>query len=288
MQRFIPAFLAIALFMTASGLAAEDIPQTAPADPAAAQSAEPAQPSAQPAANEAYGLPLLGDKTEEGRRFLVLADPSGGEILLSVEAEPDEARLKALTTLTKALRTAEGLSMGEIRAINYADRLQVVVIPQAFLIDGKDEAASLPSGLQFFYAGGYEYDFRLRAQDRFVRIRGLYTSIADLAWIVGKASADPAAYIADTEPLALARRVDELTGSIGGLNGRIDSLEAALMASMNGGKAIRPEAIRKLKELHGAEPKLAKASALAKLKAEGLALSPKELDIAYLVLFEEK
>jgi hypothetical protein len=281
MQRLIPAFLAIALFATGFGLAAEDL-QAAPADAAAVQ-------AAQPAANEAfaYGLPLLGDKTEDGRRFLVLADPSGSEILLSVEAEPDEERINALTTLTKDLRAAKGLSIDEIRAINYADRLQVVVMPRAFLIDGKDGASALPSGLQFFYEGDYEYDFRLRAQDRFVRIRGLYTSLADLAWIIGKASADPAAYIADTEPLALARRVDELAGSIGGLNGRIDSLEAALMASMNAGKAIRPEAIRKLKEFRGAEPKLDKASALARLRAEGLALSPKEIDIAYLVLFGE-
>lgn len=287
MQRFIPALLAIALSLTASSLAAEDLPQAAPAGPAAVQTAEPAAQTAADAAS-AYGLPLLGDKTEEGRRFIVLADPSGGEILLSAEAEPDEARVKALTTLTRALRAAKGLSMGEIRAINYADRLQVVVMPQAFSIDGKDLASSLPSGLQFFYEGDYEYDFRLRAQDRFVRIRGLYTSIADLAWIIGKASADPAAYIADTEPLALARRVDELAGSMAGLNGRIDFLEEALMASMNGGKAIPSGAVRRLKELRGAEPKLAKASALAKLKAEGLALSAKELDIAYLVLFGER
>lgn len=152
----------------------------------------------------------------------------------------------------------------------------------------EENAGVLPSGLQFFYEGGYEYDFRLRAQDRFLRIKGIYTSWDDLSWLIGQAIADPAAYIAHTEPLALARRIDELAGTIEGLKGRLNSLEAALMASMNGGKAISPGAIQKLKEFREAEPKLAKTSALAKLKTEGLALSPKELDIAYLVLFGER
>jgi hypothetical protein len=279
MQRLNTALFALAFFVTVSGLPAEDLPQATPAAaPAATTSEQSAQPSE--SAPLAYGLPLLGDKTEEGRRFLVLADPSGSEILLSADSEPDEARMSALTTLTKSLRESKSLAISEIRAVNYADRLQIVVLLQALAIDGKDQASSLPSGLQFYYENGYEYDFRVKANDRFVRVKGLYTSFADLTWLIGQAIADPAAYIAETEPLALAHRMDELSR-------RANILEAALMASMNGGKAIRIEAIQRLKELREAEPKLAKAPALSKLKAEGLALTPKEIDIAYLVLFGE-
>ena len=221
MQRFNAALLAVALLMTASGLSAEDAPQ---ADSATVETK--AEQSTQPSTNEpsAYGLQLLGDKTEEGRRFLVLADPSGSEILLSVDSEPDEARIKALTELTKSLRASKALAIAEIRAINYADRLQIVVLPQTLAIDGKNEASSLPSGLQFYYESGYEYDFRVKADDRFVRVKGLYTSFADLTWLIGQAIANPAAYVLETEPLALAHGVDALTK-------RVDTLEVALMES---------------------------------------------------------
>ncbi len=256
MKRIIPVLAALLVFSLSASLAAQEN-----------------------GISEAYGLPLLGNKDEDGRTFLVLGE-KGSEILLSVDAEPSEDRIQALKSLAASLRANPDISINEIRAINSADRLVVLVLPSKLMASTADCASSLPGGLQFTYSFNYEYDFRILAGGRYLRMSGLYTDFSMLQRSISEVLNDPAAYAVKMDPLATAREAEELEA-------RVARLEAALIASINGGKALPQGALEKLRAYRKADPSLTKAAALAKLNSEGIPLSSHELDIAFSVLFGE-
>jgi|GEM_PF-2781187 len=283
MKRIIPVLAALLLLLA--------LPLMAQEQDASAQTSDPAQNSdtvqdqtesqgtdaALPA--EAYGLPVRGQKIEEDRTFLVLGE-EGAEILLSADVEPDAERIQALSSLSSSLRSSSGITVEEIRAINSADRLVILVLPSKLMAGTTDCAASLPGGLQFIYSSNYEYDFRVLAGGRYIRMKGIYTAFSALQQNIADVLADPLAYTVKQDPLAAAREVAELET-------RVDRLEAALITSMNGGRALPESAVSRLREYRKAEPGISKAAAGAKLSAEGIQLSQRELDIAFSVLFGE-
>lgn len=291
--------LLLAILPAFAQTAGQDATQGA-AQPAAAASAAPtastdtsaAQPSSAP---QAYGLPLTGTRTEEGRDFLVLTDPSGKELLLNAQTEPDASRMGEILALDKSLRSFAGADFGEVRVVNYADRFQLLALVSRFQAGDANVASALPGGLQFFSSkGGFEYDFRLKGGDYFLRVRGLYVDCDDLSKVIASALADPAAYFASTDPQsalgrinALEARCDKLAADNAKLSADNARLAYALIAALGGGKPVKPEAIKAIVDGRQADPKFDKAKAVAKLKGLGITLTGKELDAVFLVQFGE-
>jgi hypothetical protein len=160
-----------------------------------------------------------GERSEDGKTLFVLADESGGELLLDAEAEPTPQRLSALQALVAEIRSWGEFQAIELRAVNMEDRLQVSAIPRSFLVEGVDLAPALPGGIQLSYKTATEYDFKVKSGKFVVRVSSVFTGKAELEAAALAAFKDPSAFIATRDPLYVQKRLDELFD-------RADALEA--------------------------------------------------------------
>ncbi|MDA8427398.1 MAG: hypothetical protein M0Z80_14825 [Treponema sp.] len=257
----------------------------------------------------AAGLSPAGTSVIDGRSYTKLTDPSGGAFFFSAEAEPSDARVTALKAIVASIRSWTTVQPSQIRAINFADSLEVLVMPSSFKSGDLDLTQALPSGIHLFYDGGTTYDFKVKSGQYIVRIRGLYTGESDLVAHAVDAYKNPQTYAAAYDPVAILRRLLALESRTAGDAAKLQSLEArlsgddaaiaalqkraqrdetALMAALNGGKPINPASVARLSELKRGDPSLSKARAATQLEAGKLGLKPAELDIAFFVLFGER
>jgi hypothetical protein len=174
------------------------------------------------------GFSKSGERDEDGKTFAVLADEAGGELLFCAEAEPDAERLSALKSLYEAVRAWPGFEAQAIRAVNYADRLQLVAIPSRFEVDGQDLVQAVPSGVQLFRSAApqaaTEYDFKVKSGQSVLRVRSVYTGWDELSAAALAAYRDPAAYIQARDPLYALKRFAEIEA-------KVDSLDELLLGS---------------------------------------------------------
>ncbi len=241
------------------------------------------------------GLSPSGTKVIDGRTFTELTDASGGVILFAAETEPDDARVAALKSIAASLRSWKSMQPAEIRAVNFADALQVIVFPASFQSEGVNLLSAVPTGIRFLFNGATAYDFKIKSGRYIVRVRGPYTCEAELTAQAVAAFKDPQAFTEASDPVALLKHIVALEARTAGDETRIRVLErraerdeTALMASLNGGTPINPAAVARLIELKRGDPTLDRAKAAARLDAEKLSVKPGELGIAFFVLFGER
>ena len=241
------------------------------------------------------GLTENGTKDVDGRTFTVLTDPTGRQILFQAIEEPSAERMTALRDLTASLPSWSGLEIAEIRAMNFGDRLEIQVIPAHFSYGGVDLSAAAPGGLRFLYAGSLTYDFNVMSGQFVVRVRGLYTGEGDLGAATESAFKDPGTYLVSKDPVALLKRISDLEARVDkaeadlkAAQDRVAGDEVALMAALNGGKAVNPKAVAFIADQRGADPSFDKKAAAAGLKSAGITASSKEIDVVFLVLFGER
>jgi hypothetical protein len=176
---------------------------------------------------QAYGLPLLGQKSSGGMAFLRLQDSAKTEFLLSAQAEPDAKRMKAILSLLSSLRSWPAATLAEARVVNYEDRFQLLALVSEFELDSQNIAANIPGGILFTYdQGGYEYDFRVKAGGLLVRVKGLYASMDDVATVVARVIKDPAGFVLASDPLYSIKHFGELEARATQLETRATQLEA--------------------------------------------------------------
>lgn len=257
----------------------------------------------------AAGFTVVGTTTIDGRSYTLLRDASGATLPFSAEVEPTDARMVALASVLNAVHGWQSIKPAQIRAINFADGLEFIVMPGSFTNGGLDLVKALPAGIELFYRGGASYyDFKLKSETYVVRVRGLYTGEGDLVAHIVDAYRNPQTYAAAYDPVALLRRLLSLEAQaandaakikiletrlaaddaiVASLQKRVARDETALMASLDGGVPIDPAAITRLVQLKEANPALGKVDAETQLSAEKLGLSPRQLDAAFLVLFGE-
>jgi hypothetical protein len=266
------------------------------------------------------GFTQKSERTEGGKSIAILGDESGAEVLFSAEAEPSSQRISVLRALVAELRSWSNLQIAEIRAVNRKDQLQVTAIPRSFTVDGVSLGQAIPGGIQLLYNTATEYDFKVKSGKYVVHVSSVFTSEAELEAAALAAFKDPAAFIATRDPLFVQKRLDELAAQASDFAAKADDLAARLaaveavtfdvsngakeertskaeneieklktllLATLNGAKPIKPEAVAKLVELKKADPSLDKKNAPKALKAAGFSLSASEISAIYLVEFGE-
>jgi hypothetical protein len=176
-----------------------------------------------------------GSKDIDGKTLALLADQSGGEVLLDAEAEPSPDRLSALSSIVAEIRSWTDFQASEVRAVNTQDRLQVTALPKSFSVGGTALEAALPGGVQLFYKVATEYDFKVKSGKYLVRVASVFTTWAELESAILAAYTDPPSFIATRDPLYVQRRLGELATQADDLQKRLAALEGS--PSTEGGTA---------------------------------------------------
>lgn len=235
----------------------------------------------------AYGFAMTGEKTVGQTQFSVLSDSGGGTVLLDAQAEPTPERAQALRTLVAEVRSWKGITAGDIQAVNSADRLALTIMPTSFEVDGISLAGAVPGGIQLFFDSGAEYGLKVRSGSYLVRVDGVYTDESQLESAALSAFKDPASFVAIRDPAYLRKILEgdiaSMKADILALKAQNDRLKGALLLSLNGGKAVRPEIEAKIVELKSANPSIDKVGIAAGLKTAGLKPTPSEVSAVLLV-----
>jgi hypothetical protein len=193
-----------------------------------------------------YGFTKTGDRSEDGKAVSVLADASGGELILEAEAEPTAERAAALKAIVAEVRGWKSIKAAELRAVNTADGLSVTVLPSSFEAGGVSLAVALPGGIQLFFEKSIDYDFKVKSGKYLVRVASAYTTEAELVAAALSAFKDPASFAAARDPLYVQKRLDELAA-------KVETLEAAIFdSSADEAKTKAQEGIDALKAELGA------------------------------------
>jgi len=240
---------------------------------------------------EGSGFSPSSESTGDDRSVLLI-DPSGGKLLFTAEIEPTKERIDALLALVAEIRAWKNISVSDLRAVNREDGIQVSAIPSEFSIGGTSLADAVPDGLQLFYNSATEYDFKLLSGRYVLRLRGPYTSEADMEGQALEAFKDPEGFLQARDPEYLLKRIkaleDKQVAAEAQSQQQWQRARLALLAALSGSHATNIAAVAKLDELKAANPKLTKADAAKELKAAGFSMSTAEIAAVFLVDFGEE
>jgi hypothetical protein len=226
------------------------------------------------------GFTQEGEKSP-GSSGIILTDESGGKLSFEAEVEPGPLRIAALRAIVGQLRSWKSISIDRLCAVNYAEKLRVIVVTGDFTVEGVSLAEAVPEGIRLEFTTSTKYDFKILSNGTVVRLRGEYAGEADLAAAALAAYKNPASVASADNPLYVRSRLAEAAAS----ESRRLNERPALLAALNGSKPIDAKSVAKLDELVAADPTLTRSRAAKALKAAGFSLTSVEISAIFLVDF---
>lgn len=155
----------------------------------------------------------FGASKQETKAGRINYKMEGNGIRLSVQsgAELTQAQGRRIVALYDTISAWKSLSAVEYSFSADNQELRLLVLPKS-LKDGETDLTPLvPGGLAFVdWNGETEYDFRLKVNAYFIRVRGILTGERDLLDRIGAAAADPGHFIRENDPAYLAFQIEEL------------------------------------------------------------------------------
>ncbi len=238
------------------------------------------------------GLRVVRTGEEEGRTRLLLEDAQKLQFTVSFTEALSDAEASRVVKLRGRLM---GWTLGPIRTIHFlvsGPVLEALVIPERVSCGEVVLTEQLPGGLLFRESDTLEYNFRLTAQNLFVRIRGVHTGDSDLCAKLTAAAANPREYIRRRDPEHLLRTMERLKSQMDDLHAGQERLRRAVVALHNkgffgGARPIAERAIARLLELKKAAPTLTAEQLSEKLRAEKIELSSTEAELLLQVYYAE-
>lgn len=244
-----------------------------------------------------------GETRLDGKTWVTFTAP-GGLRVLAASPLPENA-LTRLERVAAAVGSWTAIRATELRAdySGQADGDDYVVLVSSVISGNADYAGNAGSGIRLRFTGALMYDFRVKAADYFVRVKGVLMDDDSLAGEIAKAVDDPAGYIAERDPAWAAGRIGDLEASItesietmqslrDASAGTIENLRSALAAQMNKGlfgppKPVSAEVLALVHELKKASTGATRADAAALAKERGIKATTKELDAVFRVWYAE-
>ena len=250
-------------------------------------------PSGIAAANWApLGVRVISTSEEEGRTRLLLADEKGAQFSVSHSGDLTDAEAVRVVKLRTRFLT---WSLGSLKTINFllsGPVLEALVVPEKLSCGEKNLTESLPAGLLFRESDTLEYNFRLTAQNLFVRIKGVYTGEAELCSKLTAAAANPRDYIRRRDPEYILRTVDRLKSRLDEVSARQERTRRAVVALHNKGffggpRPVLEKAIARVISLKKEAPTLTAGQLSEKLKSESMEISTDEVELILNVYYGE-
>jgi hypothetical protein len=222
----------------------------------------------------------------------VMKHESGLTVEFSRGADPDPADLERLALMAKVVSSWKRIRVQRVRAVAERGTVNAAIAVTSVDAGGADISGTLPSGMQLSVASYVSYDFRMKVGDYFIKIMGPYLSEDALLGLMAAAVADPVKYIREHDEGYLFERYIEVSEHVMELAAAQEDVRYDIATSLNRSafsapKPIPVELVEKLKALKAETPSLDRAKALRALKASGIAASAKQVDIVFLVYFEE-
>lgn len=222
----------------------------------------------------------------------VLRHESGLTVEFSPGADPKRDDLDKLALLSKVVSSWKSIRVQRVRAAAERGAVNSVIAVTSVDAGGTEISGALPSGMQLSVGSYLSYDFRMKVGDYFIKVMGPYLSEEALLGLMAAAVSDPVKYIREHDEGYLFERYIEVSEHVKELAAAQEAVRYDIATSLNRSafsapKPIPVELVEKLKALKAETPALDRAKALRALKASGIAATAKQVDIVFLVYFEE-
>ena len=263
-------------------------------------------------------LTLVDTKEEDIKKTVTLKDGNGFQFTLSFAKDPEGAMVDKVLNLKERLFQWKLVKIKTLDFVIAGDRVDVVVYPDSYSYKKNDFLPYLPAGMHMIMVDSLEYNFRINVKNYFIRIKGEFTTEADIADKLLEAIKNPRAYIRKRDPEYILKKLDALEEGLDklrndharlqeshvklqanheqlkkaheGLREENEKMRYAQLTLHNEGflwglYKIRKEAIKKVIELKTKNPAMKNEDIQKQLEKDGVKISTKEVFLIISVYF---
>lgn len=230
--------------------------------------------------------------------YVSMKDSQGRAIKVRASRKLDARQGQRVKEVHKTLTGWKHLQIKEMRFVLSSGVIEVLVVPEELTTtSGKDILQYLPSGLSFSYIDSLQYNFRLKIQNLFVRIKGQYIKESEVLEKIQEAIKNPHGYIRKRDPEYFLRQLERLDKELdiarknnAQLREEMEIMRTGFMALVNEGFFSGPEMISQDKvdavvRLKTEKPSIKAEEIQKKLEAQKMEVSSKEIRIILAAYF---
>jgi len=174
------------------------------------------------------GYTVVSERREGERTVFEVEDSSRHRFTVTAEQEISRAEGELIERTLEEFYGWADLTVSYLRITVIDGTATVLVVPASYTYEGRDLTPYLPSGMQFYLSRNIEYDFRIKVERVFVRLRGILGEEQQFTDRLVQAIEDPAGFIERNDPEYVLRELRDVNEALTGL-GRFDAeLQAKL------------------------------------------------------------
>ena len=219
-----------------------------------------------------------------------LTGPDGLAIRAITIGPLTEDHIEGLLRLQEIRQSLSNLQLTSASLVFGSGRVDAVLVPSSYVIEGRDFAPLLPAGMFFRYDGAVFFDFRLLIENIAVRINAQFIGLGSLEDRLMRAVRDPLAYIQSQDPTALSQRItiqserlDELIAEVETL--RVGQVYLASRRLFGRYHVVDPSAVDVIVAAKTDDRSLSVAAALALV--EGMTIEARHVRAIFALYFNE-
>lgn len=197
---------------------------------------------------------VVEQSTSEGQTQAVVENSDGERFSVSYrQQELTEEDIEQIIEVADRFYDWEYISIGTLRFLVSPQAIEAYVLPDSIEFQDREILPYVPAGLTFYLTDELRYDFRMRQENFFMSLEGLYLTENELLEQMVDAIDDPSAYVRRTDPTyymskfdqldrqmeevrqnirdlssQMDTRLETLNGRLTTLNGQLDSLSGQL------------------------------------------------------------
>ena len=163
-----------------------------------------------------------------------LTGPDGLSIRAITAGPLTEDHIQGLLRLQEIRQSLSNLQLTSASLVFSSGRVDAVLVPSSYVIEGREFAPLLPAGMFFRYDGAVFFDFRLLVENIAVRINAQFIGLGSLEDRLMRAVRDPLAYIRSQDPTALSQRITVQSERLDELIAEVETLRDELRSARVG------------------------------------------------------
>lgn len=171
---------------------------------------------------ESAGYEILDTRQDGDTLRVDVRDPDGNEFeVRGVDTTVSERRLQILNIIRTTAFRIDSIDIDSMSVLFAGDRADILIVPSRVEFQGRNLRPYVPSGFQLFFDQVLEYDFRLRVEEHFLRLRGQYVDEESFFSRISDAVDDPVRFLESQRPEFVAQRLEEFDEQLGELRGEL-------------------------------------------------------------------
>ena len=160
------------------------------------------------------GFTVDSEESEGNRTVYQASDASGNQFTVTTTGDISDSEGAIITRVVNEFNGWSSLDVSYLRVTLDGGIAVALVIPSRLTYEGKDLTPYLPSGMQFYIGRIIEYDFRIRVENIFVRLRGQLSEENSFIERLNAAIEDPTGFIERNDPDYVLRELRDIDDTL--------------------------------------------------------------------------